>query len=103
MTPTQIRARIVTALRPLGYTVSDRVREDGRLKAWMRRTHRRTSAGREAGRVAEAIAGSGLSVTGRRAAYSGEYRVWGPRYDVTVNQEADSGNLGGIFVEVSRT
>jgi len=101
LTPSQIRSRIVLALKTLGYTVSEQCREQGRCKAWLRAPHAMRNPKAEAARVSKAITQAGLTSFGQHPAYGGEYEVYGPQYHVAINQDTDSGNGGGAFVEVS--
>lgn len=104
-TPTQIRAKIVSALKALGYTTSSMCHEFGRSKAWLRKPTqgRRPHGKAAAAKVAAEIRKTGLSANpSTRKSWGGEWDVYGPQYRVTINQEGDTGNGGGAFVEVRK-
>jgi hypothetical protein len=101
MTPTQRRAAIVTVVRSLGYEVSSRLTEHGKLKAWLKPAGKPRNAAREAGRIARALARAGLELGVATRGYGGEYDVTAPTWRLIVNQEQDcSDYTGGVFVEV---
>ena len=102
LTPSQVRTRIVSALLALGYSVAEFAREYGHNKAWLR--FRGKPAGKTAkallARVSKEIAARGVAVTSTAEPDRwGEFHVRGLGFHLTLNQEADTGNRGGAFVE----
>lgn len=102
LTPTQVRARIVSALLALGYSIAELAREHGHNKAWLRfrgKPPARTAKALLA-RISKEIAARGVIVTSTESPDRwGEFHVRGLGYHLTLNQEADTGNRGGAFVE----